>query len=333
MRVFLINRMEIRDFSQIGSRLFERLYLQIRDILNWQLKQKQKHILLPENVEKKTFSYCEELPNIRQGNLYLSKDVEDTRSMPLIVDIHGGGWIHGDKDIYDDYNAELVKKGYAVSSLTYRTIDHVNMIDQVQDIFAYLHYLKDHQDELGISMDQVVITGDSAGAQLSLLCYSINQSPHLQEVFGVKPVDINFSALALTHPVCFIDQAGKLPKSQWLSNALTIPGLQEMLYGPGFHKLEAYKHSVNPQAYISEEMVFPPILLVTSEGDVLFKYQTYLLADFFNKMNISYDLFIEKSKSAFHVYNVSNPSDDLAQKCNQMMLDFFENSLQHRSGD
>lgn len=316
---------------EVNSAVFEKLYLQVRNFLNWQYDQKKKKPRLAESVVKKSFSYSRELSSIRKGNLYMPKG-KRTEELPLIIDIHGGGWIHGDKDLYDEYNSMLASQGHVVSSLTYRTIDYANLVDQVQDIFEYLHYLKDNAVKYGLNLDQLMLTGDSAGAQLSLLCYCINQSESLQKVFNVKPVDLRFDCLALTHPVCFIDQAGTIPRSEWLSQAITIPGLQTMLYGKEFLNDQTYHHSVNPSRYVSEEIEFPPILLVTSEGDSLFKYQTFLLADFFNRMNIPYELFVEGDKNAQHVYNVSNPEHDLADKCNRMMMDFFEQSImQNRS--
>lgn len=312
--------------QEVNSVLFEKMYLQVRNFLNWQYDQKKKKPRLDQSVQKKSFSYSRELPSIRRGNLYIPKG-KKTEELPLIIDIHGGGWIHGDKDLYDEYNSALASQGHVVSSLTYRTIDYANLVDQVQDIFEYLHYLKNNAVKYRLNLEHLMLTGDSAGAQLSLLCYCINQSEALQNVFNVKPVDLQFDCIALTHPVCFIDQAGKIPRSPWLSQQITIPGLQTMLYGKEFDKDQTYHHSVNPSRYISEEIEFPPILLVTSEGDSLFKYQTFLLADFFNRMNIPYELFVENNKSAQHVYNVSNPERDLAEKCNRMMMDFFEQSI------
>lgn len=315
--------------SELGTALFERIYLQVRDYLNWQNARKKNRIPLPEDVEKLTYAYSDSLSHIRQCNLYRPRNMEHPENLPLIIDIHGGGWIYGDKDVYDEYSSQLALQGYNISSLTYRTIDQVNMKEQIQDIFAYLHFLEEHKDELKIPLDQVMLTGDSAGAQLSLLCYSINKSEKLQKIFGVKPVNIDISCMVLTHPVCFIDQAGKIPRSQWISEVLTVPGLQTMIYGKHFEAQDVYRHSVNPNAYVSEDIDYPPILLVTSQGDILFKYQTFMLADFFNRMNIDFELFLEENPRAAHVYNVSNPSHDLSEKCNQVMLDFFEKAREN----
>ena len=38
----------------------------------------------------------------------------------------------------------------------------------VEDVFAAVRYLADHQEELGVDMDNIVISGSSAGAMISL---------------------------------------------------------------------------------------------------------------------------------------------------------------------
>ena len=39
---------------------------------------------------------------------------------PVIVSVHGGGWIYGDKELYRFYCMELARRGFAVVNYTYR---------------------------------------------------------------------------------------------------------------------------------------------------------------------------------------------------------------------
>ncbi|MEY8379742.1 alpha/beta hydrolase [Ileibacterium valens] len=302
--------------------------LTIKKYLNRLAKKKKKYEKLPDGVIKAAYEYAPSTNKklLRECNIYTLENT-DTRKMPIIIDIHGGCWVHGDKDVYDEYNSHLVKEGNVVSSLTYRTADKASLGDQIRDVFAYLNFLEENADELKISLDQVMLTGDSAGAELALVCHCINQSEEMQRVFKVKPIHFDIQAMVLTHPVCFIDQAGTIPQSQFLSKHFGVPGLQRFLYGKNYHESEEYQYSVNPTKFIDENMTFPPILLVTSEGDSTFKYQTFLLADLFDSCKIDYRIYFEQSKDAPHVFNISKPLDRLALKCNQYINDFFHTSL------
>lgn len=275
-------------------------------------------------VIKECFTYRED-PRC-QGNIYRRQDDSDSSRL-LVIDIHGGCWIHGDKDVYDCWNSQLVSQGKTVSTLTYRTADRVSLKEQVQDVFAYLHYLYDHRSSLNISFAQAMLTGDSAGAQLSLLCVAINQSSRLQEIFEVCPVPIEFDALVLTHSVCFIDQAADIFGAPWIGELLAVPGLLKLLYGKEFEKSDVYRSSVRPDNYLDPGMKMPRILLVTSRGDRHFSRHTFALAHCLEQKGIDYSLYVEDDKKAPHVFNIVRPFSKAAQACNQVISDFFEQSL------
>ena len=45
---------------------------------------------------------------------------EKQGKLPVIVNIHGGGWVYGDKDLYQFYGMTLAQRGFAVVNFTYR---------------------------------------------------------------------------------------------------------------------------------------------------------------------------------------------------------------------
>lgn len=51
-------------------------------------------------------------------DVYRPKSVEG--ALPVIVDIHGGGWYYGDKELNKYYCMSLVKYGFAVVNVSYR---------------------------------------------------------------------------------------------------------------------------------------------------------------------------------------------------------------------
>lgn len=40
--------------------------------------------------------------------------------LPVIVSVHGGGWVYGDKERYQFYCMNLAQRGFAVINYTYR---------------------------------------------------------------------------------------------------------------------------------------------------------------------------------------------------------------------
>ena len=51
-------------------------------------------------------------------DVYRPKDRSDL--LPVIISVHGGGWVYGDKEVYQFYCMELAKEGFAVVNFSYR---------------------------------------------------------------------------------------------------------------------------------------------------------------------------------------------------------------------
>lgn len=89
----------------------------------------------------------------------------------LILFIHGGAWIAGDKSSYETgVESAASSFGFAGASINYRYIsDTVDMFDILDDIDAALKKIKEIGQENGVNINKVLLTGDSAGGHLSLL--------------------------------------------------------------------------------------------------------------------------------------------------------------------
>lgn len=89
----------------------------------------------------------------------------------LVLFIHGGAWIAGDKKSYEGgmtYGA--TELGIATASVNYRYIsEDVDLLDVLDDIDAALAQIREKGAEAGVNINKVLLTGDSAGGHLSLL--------------------------------------------------------------------------------------------------------------------------------------------------------------------
>ena len=89
----------------------------------------------------------------------------------LVLFIHGGAWIGGDKSSYKSgMNYGASNLGIATASTNYRYIsEDVDLLDVLDDIDAALGKIKEKGAEVGVNINRVLLTGDSAGGHLSLL--------------------------------------------------------------------------------------------------------------------------------------------------------------------
>jgi acetyl esterase/lipase len=86
---------------------------------------------------------------------------------PLLVVIHGGGWMQGSKDKAE--GLPMLKQGYAVANLNYRLSQHAIFPAQIEDCKAAIRWLRAHAVEYGYSPKHVGAWGGSAGGHLTAL--------------------------------------------------------------------------------------------------------------------------------------------------------------------
>jgi len=87
--------------------------------------------------------------------------------LPLIVWIHGGGWIGGSKANPSALN--MLSSGYAVASVEYRFSTVAKFPAQIQDCQAAIRWLRANSRKYNIDPDHIGVMGQSAGGHLSAL--------------------------------------------------------------------------------------------------------------------------------------------------------------------
>lgn len=106
-----------------------------------------------------------------------------TANTKLVVFIHGGSFIEGDKSDFTLLVKELVKQNFAVVNLNYRLVDQTGLFDspplhlesavkikdQVNDVSLAVDYVIAHAKEWQVSESKIALAGHSAGATLALL--------------------------------------------------------------------------------------------------------------------------------------------------------------------
>ncbi|MCX6852725.1 MAG: alpha/beta hydrolase [Verrucomicrobia bacterium] len=122
---------------------------------------------LPAGIKmEKDISYIPNGDEAQKLDLYLPEKAAD-KPLPLVVHIHGGGWIGGSK--YPCAVAPMVLRGYAVASVEYRFSQKAKFPAQIQDCQAAIRWLRAHAKEYHLDAEHVGVVGGSAGGHLSSL--------------------------------------------------------------------------------------------------------------------------------------------------------------------
>ncbi len=177
---------------------------------------------------------------------------------PLILFLHGGGWVQGDKDSTPFADGE-VDNGYAIASANYRyangtTVTYPEMLD---DVAAAYDLVASGAIDPRIDPDRIVVAGFSAGAHLSALAtvndriapagvigfagpYQLSPTPETQEMLDLLTPEQLEAARAQVFPVLGCD----FDSPDCAAAALASPPLQVQGDEPPFLLVQGLRDQV-----------------------------------------------------------------------------------------
>ncbi|MBR7044826.1 MAG: alpha/beta hydrolase [Lachnospiraceae bacterium] len=178
---------------------------------------------------------------------------ERAGTAPLVVLLHGGAWIGGEKEEVRSMQLALAADGYTIANVNYDLAPNVTIVQQEAQIEAALQYLMDNAAHYKINTSKVVLAGFSAGAHLAVLT---------AQLMTEKESDIKIS--------CCIDICGPTALRYYVQNVdnevsqmfLNHP---EIIGGEESNNVLNEIQRIDPASHVSENM--PPVLIVQGAAD------------------------------------------------------------------
>ena len=195
-------------------------------------------------------------------NLHLPETRENKR-LPLLVWLHGGGWMRGSQDDFPASNPVLARslsrEGYAVASIGYRLSGEAVFPAPVQDVNDALDFLAERSADFGVLAEKVVVMGRSAGGHLATLIAMSNHHPDVD--FYRKPRYRVVAAVTFFGPVdLLLENNSRELSSERMAKSPTARFLGGI---PSDHPVLAKKAS--PLSYVSKNS--PPVMMLHGEQD------------------------------------------------------------------
>lgn len=128
-------------------------------------------------------------------DIYVQKTVSDIQ--PTIVNIHGGGWVYGNKEVYQFYCMSLAMRGFTVVNINYRLAPENKFPAAIEDINMAVKFIGEQGKNYFIDKDRLVMVGDSAGGQLVSHYAAILTNPEFAKLFDFEVPDVTVKALGL----------------------------------------------------------------------------------------------------------------------------------------
>ena len=252
-----------------------------------------------------------------QGHLFdLYELPELPGDAPVLINIHGGGLFASYKEVNVNFNYEWARLGWRVVSLSYRRIPETTLWHQIDDCMAALRYLKAHAAELHLNLNRCVLTGDSAGALLSLFVLSLNGSEKLQRDFGIEGAGLPFRAAGFVS-IMLDTQRRDLMRA--INNVVTDESDRGRPYE---------KYLLCPAGLLDEARL-PPLFLVTSAEDLIGK-DTMKLDRLLTERGAPHELLYfpkGSERKLVHVFSVCYPMYPESREVFLKMDAFFKEAL------
>lgn len=246
---------------------------------------------------------------------------ENTRSpLPVIVDIHGGGWMYGNKELNEYYCLYLASLGFAVVNINYRLAPAVHISEQISDIFAALRWLQQNGQDYCCDTENYFICGDSAGGHLSALTAAIQASEPLQKVYQVKPCGTAAKAVGIS--------CGVFDLSMLYNTFHPLKREMGMIILGDKPRRSPYYSRINLKDIIAG-LKLPPFHLVSCEADSLHP-QSVAFDALLTQNNVDHAVSfwsLTDGPDLTHVFNILYPQRKESVAASNAMADLFRKQL------
>lgn len=130
--------------------------------------------------------------------VYWPRDLREDERIPVVIFLHGGGWVLASVSNYDACCRRLANAAQCVVvSVEYRLAPEHRFPAAVDDGYAVLRWLKDNAPHIGGDRRKIAVMGDSAGGNLAaVLCLKsrdLNGPPICAQVL-IYPVTDHWDA-------------------------------------------------------------------------------------------------------------------------------------------
>jgi acetyl esterase len=108
-------------------------------------------------------------------------------ALPVVVWVHGGGWVSGHRGDIGNYAQVLAGRGFAVVSVDYSIAPEKIYPAPLRQVNAALKHLQTQAGRLRIDAQRIVLAGDSAGAHIVAQVANLTTSPAYAGRLGIVP--------------------------------------------------------------------------------------------------------------------------------------------------
>ena len=237
--------------------------------------------------------------------------------LPVLFYIHGGGFVAGDKHYRRAIARWSANLGYFVVNVNYGLCPEYQCPVPHRQLVAALNWVGANAEKLGLDLDRMIVSGDSAGGYYGAMLAAITLNPDLQAKMGVS-TSLKFGGAVLN---CGIYDVATALKNKY---PFDLGGkLLKDFAGIGKDEIEGYewKDLCSVLPFVNEQ--FPVSFITHAQKDIFCGGQADGLMKLLKEKGVHCEEFHSTSLIDNHCFSL-NWKSKAARKNNDLTADFMK---------
>ncbi|MFA6866818.1 MAG: alpha/beta hydrolase [Clostridia bacterium] len=207
---------------------------------------------------------------------------------PVLLYIHGGGFVKSDKKYRSSYAKAFADKGYFVYNGNHRLAPLDNYPTPLFDICDMVRKLEALKDEYNLDLTRIVIGGDSSGGYMTAQFLATQFECSLREKLGIPLLDTKISAYLGICSAYNIINMMKSPTAIMGIGRVTGESFFGMRIEKDYSNLDKYKYIdyLSPIYFVNKDWC--PCVILYSDKDLFCYKQSEAFIDELEKFGIEY---------------------------------------------
>lgn len=272
-----------------------------------------------KNAKKvaKNLVYNDKNPKYCKLDIYSDKNTIE-KEQPIFINIHGGGFVAGDKNYRKSFCEYVTKFDVKVLNINYSLAPSCSLLKILEELILLFKWIEQNAEKYHLDSNKIILCGDSAGAYLAACIANLATNQAYADSLNLPKIDTKIAGIVLFSGIYFPTESLNEPMIFKLNYYLW-----ECLCGEKFVDYEGCKSNklfdlIDCGNYLTAD--FPPTFVSHAQNDIFCGNSGKKLIEKLSNLKIPY----------YEVYSTTDSHDwqeKMLTKSAKLTLTQFDNFM------
>lgn len=265
--------------------------------------------------------YDDRFGNYTKADISFNKELKQG-AFPVFVNIHGGGFVRGDKRHRSAFCANLANNGWFVYNINHRLAPAYPLPAGIEDTINALNYLHTLAEKYDLDLNKIVISGDSAGAFYALAAVAAAYSEEFTQALNLPKYNGSFASLLTFCGLYDIKNAlcKESPFGMAKDVAECLTGIKIKKDFSNIDNFPLIKY-MSPADFANEK--WPPAYIVLATNDAFCGGQGEMLEQKLKKAGVKVQTYVADKYNEFHCFHLL-PFLKASKECMKAVIEYLD---------